>query len=998
MRTEPSVPSHRTHVVSARACRSRVLAVLLIVAAATAAARECYAGPASTRLAPVASVTKRASDGRGPRANDSRNSEERDGTPREKLASAGTHVLAASYYNTSGGGNSYLMLNNKGQNTLTVSVDLYTLSGQKYTADPVSVGAHSHEIITMSNLTSLAGSAFGEGSIQLSFVGEPLELGAQVQVVDGSQSYSFDEQFVEPALMFDSTRLDGLWAAPALDSTVRVVASNTSGSSRTITLTSKTTGAGTIPPVTATLAAHQTRVFDLRQELLGGQTFTTAGAVSITYTGTAGDIIARSMVHKAGIGYSASMDFYDTTGARSSSLHGAGIRIASVAGETMVGAVVARNLSTTNSTLTVKIPYRLNSGQTATYTFPNEVLAPGEVKTIVSGAALDPSIREQVAAAGVELTYSTNPGTVIASALTKSSSGTHVFRVPLVDPQSQKSSTGGYPWRNIVDPSTQVDSKTIFYLKNVTQDTHSFSLEVGFSGGAWTTGLQSVAPGQTFALDIRKLRDDQVMDPRGNIIPAAAKRGQLNWSIREVDALAFIGRAEQVDTSKGLSSSYACLNLCADSNVSGQITPADPVAGVGEPINFRAEETIRNSYGWSYFLPVTHSASGVTWEALIPGTNQPSPLVAIDDDGDAVGIGTGTAVVRATWTIHYYDSYYCNPGPGPGRYDCCYRIDEVVSAETTMTVQAPGIDILLNNVAVTDVISSVIVGQRILLTASVRGVAGNKFYQWNIPGTTVSNYDPKQNAAMPVPLLNTASPSVAFYWVDGPTLNREVTLTVTAGGQTYTRKTYFHLARPTISFATQTGQTGVYGGASNRILSFGDSSQAGTVGIRFNVTMQTPPGFMGDYQFVQVVAESVRTRTYATPVLGHVGERFAGDGADQYPYPPESKTSTAMSTSDSPGVDLYRSERGGGVAVVGASADDEFTMWVMFKPSGAKSIWVPLKKLDWYYLGQTVKTGSTWSQPMQNHSVNPSVGEFVYTETFPTWGLYIRSNKWQFWQ
>ena len=69
--------------------------------------------------------------------------------------------------------------------------------------------------------------------------------------------------------------------------------------------------------------------------------------------------------------------------------------------------------------------------------------------------------------------------------------------------------------------------------------------------------------GQTAVIDVRALRDRQVADEHGRVIPREAISGQVTWSMDGADDLVLIGRAEQADLRHAMSSSYVYVNSVA---------------------------------------------------------------------------------------------------------------------------------------------------------------------------------------------------------------------------------------------------------------------------------------------------------------------------------------------------------------------------------------------------------------------------------------------------
>ncbi|HXG67138.1 MAG TPA: Ig-like domain-containing protein [Blastocatellia bacterium] len=251
--------------------------------------------------------------------------------------------------------------------------------------------------------------------------------------------------------------------------------------------------------------------------------------------------------------------------------------------------------------------------------------------------------KQGVAAAGLEFAHSGPPGAVVMAAVSVSRSGNQVFRVPLVDPAAQQSSTGGYPW--YIDET----SSTVVYVKNVTDQPQQYVMELSYPGGAYTLGLRTVAAGQTAAVDIRQLRDSQVADEHGQVIPKEAASGQVHWSLRGAEELVLIGRAEQADLARGLSSSYACQNCCGDSFYQGSCLP-NPVIGIpGSTNQFTAQEQDKDCYG-NLRTPFVVSAS---WNS------DNTAVATVTSYGLATARAPGSATIWARWEAYtrYFRTY-----------------------------------------------------------------------------------------------------------------------------------------------------------------------------------------------------------------------------------------------------------------------------------------------------------------------------------------------------
>lgn len=551
------------------------------------------------------------------------------------------HTLAASYYSTKNGLTAVLMLNNKGPKPLEVKPTLYNLDGQQFELPVVMVEGESFREVDMREF-GIEGTAFDEGSLQLFHRGKDLVLGAQVKLINSQQSLIFEEKLLEISTEIGARRLEGVWYLPTPKTQVRLILSNTSIEAVPASILIDGIAPKQKSPFAVTLNPHETRVFDVRRDISGnhGGKFKEVGGITIEHSSPAGALLARVLIDDAAAGYSSSLRFYDSQKAKSTRLHGAGVRLGEVNGEKLTPVIVARNTGDEPTRITGRIPYTTTDGQTGTVTIPAMRLARGETKIIETSAALKRSgIEQSIVTAGLEFEYTGVPGSVVMSAQSMTKSGDHAFQVPLWDIKAQRSSTGGYPW------NVEGTLSTMVYLKNVTDHTQRYVMEVGFAGGqhGYTTGSKTIEAGQTLIIDVRNLRDEQVPDANGRTIPLNASRGQIHWSARSIDALPIIGRSEQVDLANGISSSYACQNCCQDTFNMGWI----------ESITFG----IVISEGTSQYTAFEQDIS-CYGELLAPFNPYPFwnsadwSVAACDSSGLVTGQTPGTTSIQASWIAY----------------------------------------------------------------------------------------------------------------------------------------------------------------------------------------------------------------------------------------------------------------------------------------------------------------------------------------------------------
>ncbi|MGH9967654.1 MAG: IPT/TIG domain-containing protein [Pyrinomonadaceae bacterium] len=587
---------------------------------------------------------------------------QRESGPTADVEPPQRHVLAASYYSLKDKLNATLMFNNKSPSPMDARVTLFSLGGERLEVPRVTVEGVSHRTVDLRDYAA-AGSTFEEGSLQVVYYGKPLQMGAQVRVVDAEHSLISDEQLTYP-VQASSTRRVGAWQLPSRTCDVRLVISNVSNEQ--ITVNTNADGQPALAEGLLTLMSHETRVLNLRERTSAkGRSLPEVGGLSLEHSGPKGALMARVLIQEATTGYSLVADLVDPEKSRSSRLQGAGLRLGNVAGEELTPAAVARNVGHSSTTVTGRIRYTRRDGGTRVVYLPKVQLAPGQTKAVnlanpLRGARLE----ELGAAAGLEFEYTGDPGSVVMSAQSTGRSGNQVFRVPLLDPAAQRSSTGGYPWM------VEGDQSTVVYLKNTTDQPQRYVAHLKSAGGIYMIGQKVIEPGVTMEYDIRALRDLQVPDENGNTIPLEATHGHFKWSvILEEDAtedLVMIGRAEHYNVAQAMSSTYACASCCSDSTVGSYVTPFFTVEVFADDIvDFDAVEIKQDCYGDEYHSIRTF---GVSWNS------GDSEVTSVNSSGTVTALNGGESDIQAVFAGRYYYTQECYPQYGP---ETGYASDEI---------------------------------------------------------------------------------------------------------------------------------------------------------------------------------------------------------------------------------------------------------------------------------------------------------------------------------
>jgi hypothetical protein len=569
------------------------------------------------------------------------------------------HTLVGSYYDTENFPAAKLLLNNKDIVAREVRPTLYGLDGQVIDLPPVQVEAESFRLINLKDWADFAGNGFGRGSVKLFHTGKDLVIGSQIYLEDEAQSLSFEEKLQEIG-NFDSRRLEGVWFQPSNQTASKIVISNVSAEFLSVTVTPSRRPHIVGSSQIYTLQPHQARVIDLREEFGNAFGNSEAVGVSITHNGTASALIARALVSEAAKGYSTVVTFRNPDTAKSSQLHGAGVKLGAIGGDLLKPVLIVRNTSQTNTSVKVNVPYTRADGTSRVIYMDEVELRGNEIKQInLDEITQIAGTGGVVETAGIEVKNQTADGNFVAQMQSISNSRKQSFRVILWDAASQKTATGGYPW--LIDGN----SSTKAYIKNVTYYGHYYVSYITWAnGGMYMIGIRKLAPHQTVEIDVRKIRDEQIPDEEGRTIPPDVSAGQIQWTRKiqgttaydDSDEIPLVGQMEQTDTVKGISSSYFCQNCCINSSF-GYIQPVNVQAPLNTEVQFDSYEEGTSCYGGRYIYSTTSLA---TWTS----TNQSVATLVGQGRFQTQGVGETTIKAKFRVTNHYqYEP--CPGGGGP---------------------------------------------------------------------------------------------------------------------------------------------------------------------------------------------------------------------------------------------------------------------------------------------------------------------------------------------
>ncbi|NKB24642.1 MAG: hypothetical protein GKR87_13175 [Kiritimatiellae bacterium] len=293
---------------------------------------------------------------------------------------------------------------------------------------------------------------------------------------------------------------------------------------------------------------------------------------------------------------------------------------------------------------------------------------------------------------------------------------------------------------------------------------------------------------------------------------------------------------------------------------------------------------------------------------------------------------------------------------GPGQYLVKAK---TLNSEKTFTVYVIKVDIKMNGNVISDTTTDVIVGEAIDLESEVKptGLAFES-KQCRIPGVRVKDWVASLSSAT---LISVQPPdlqasTIKYYWVDGGD-GRVVEYEVIVGGIYCKSEVTFEVKSPASTVTVVTGSVA----ADSSRLHYGNTA---IPGISFSHTITVPAGFSGSTQWVQLV-NLLRRRK----LNNGTWQRWAAIGLDSsYPY------DTSISTVDVPGTLLLS-------IYLEKTVNESFEMYLMFKPSGTDTIWVPLKRTGWSWSGSASRNGSVWTLDSSSNPA-PTTSD---TTSHPVW-------------
>ena len=308
---------------------------------------------------------------------------------------------------------------------------------------------------------------------------------------------------------------------------------------------------------------------------------------------------------------------------------------------------------------------------------------------------------------------------------------------------------------------------------------------------------------------------------------------------------------------------------------------------------------------------------------------------------------------------------------------------------------------------ITDDKVPVIAGEKIKLRALVipeEKDKGNGI--WDLNGTGQTGDGPPQNfikgykahhrtGGEVIPLNNFKTKELEFYWVDGG--SGEAKYTIDFNNEKITAQTNFEIQRPNYKVIVNASQENsiaapymgeklerkeCWSGGAYDIVN-PDDLVLQYQGIKFKAENLDEGTIDGEEQWVQILNDTYYRKYHN----GSTITQSISDALDNcYPY------QSGSQTMDAPGMKLEIDGKrmqattvdGDVVDLTAAKKTQVNRMYLMFRPALAESEWVPIKIINWTWVGWTEYDGNRWLK-LPCEVVTPDQPVAVDTAKYPEW-------------
>jgi len=586
-------------------------------------------------------------------------------------ATSAPRELDFPYYSLRDGFSSTLNLVSASPKPIDLTIAFRSKTGQTLLAPPLTIQPQAKLALDLRKvLTAMSADTtgeFAEGSVAVFFEGTIMPVVGQVTITNPATGLVHESEMVEndPGRSDIPASLNSGWWDLASGRDATVMVSNTSGDTAMADVFLDFQGERHASAA-ITLLQHETKTLSVTA-LLGDLGVSPSeapeGGISIVARGSNPKLIAQGKVFDAVTGFSTTLDFPDPARQMKSALHASGVPIGSPTEHSpfagmgnFVPRVVARNLLGTAQSVTITLEYPAGKfglrgdeefdgeGGEGTETltlgpFPIEPYGTQDISLIAAMGQLPLPLPY----CSIRIQHSGSPGTLVAQVSAVDSRQNLVVDSRVANEGDGWAGSGANPWR--LDNETE----SILFLTNMSGKDARIGFNVAAADISYDLTHLRLAPHETRAIDLRKLRDAQLEDFKGNKIPVDATDGSVNW-IR-LDNVPVMGRLVVIEHHKGVATNFDCPTAqCPPglTSVSSSQDSAPYLVGQSNQHTATAVFTDANYFPHPYSVTTDPST---TWSSN-------ATRIATVNNTTTKGLVTGVAGGTATITPRYCDYTY----------------------------------------------------------------------------------------------------------------------------------------------------------------------------------------------------------------------------------------------------------------------------------------------------------------------------------------------------
>ena len=336
----------------------------------------------------------------------------------------------------------------------------------------------------------------------------------------------------------------------------------------------------------------------LGERLAGGLRAGLAGGISLSHSGSPGDLLAEGFVFDSERGISYTLDRFEFDAPGSANLVYPLVRHGTM--QTGRHARTFRPLAVLSNgsaaPMEIQPLIRLEGGQEAL--LESWVLEPFESRAVDLHRLLRRQLPSLTSFQGpLELSHSGAPGELAATVLSRGPASDRIYQ-SAVKQDSHLSAGYSYPFRLWEGWNTRI------YLSNRSSERVMMCVFLHFDGKNYTwSGGKHLEPFESRSLDIGRLRDEQVPDEFGRLIPMEVESGQAILVVHDEDPSRVAAQAVLENAEDGLAISASC-SVCppSDTKLYLRRNLNDPEGAVASYVGFPGEKeriyaVLRNSLG-----------------------------------------------------------------------------------------------------------------------------------------------------------------------------------------------------------------------------------------------------------------------------------------------------------------------------------------------------------------------------------------------------------------